>query len=218
MNNKIDGLLNLLNYLPISKWGVGDITSLHTLAKEFPKVITLVFAYKLDFERYNESEFYNALIENKSIITETVKTIEKFLNENNIKYFIPDARKGDKNSNIPFSFKFAATRSGIGWIGKNTLLVTREYGPRFRMAVILVDLDLPVNQPVTESSCGECEVCINSCPHKCINNQKWSAGVEKGLLFDATKCKHTGHKFVNSIGREYSCGICAFLCPIGKLI
>lgn len=61
-DNKINGLLNLLNNLPISKWGVGDTSGLHPhpLAKDFPKVITLALAFKLDFEKYNESKIGRA--------------------------------------------------------------------------------------------------------------------------------------------------------------
>lgn len=160
-------------------------------------------------------EFHAITLENKAKTAEVVDIIKDFLEKNNIRYHIPEA-KPEKNLSSSFSLKLAATCSGIGWVGKNSMLVTKEYGPRIRLAAIFVDLDLPINQPISESSCGECKVCVNACPHNCIHNKNWSVGIERDLLFDAIKCKSVGHKNIEYLGCNFSCGICAFSCPIGK--
>ena len=59
MDVKIDKLINLLNNLPISKWGIGDITGFHPLSESFPKVLSLTFAYIPDFQTYNEEKLQN---------------------------------------------------------------------------------------------------------------------------------------------------------------
>jgi len=55
-----------------------------------------------------------------------------------------------------FQHKTAATRAGLGWIGKNGLLITPEFGPRVRLGTVLTDMELPYGKPVEESRCGEC--------------------------------------------------------------
>lgn len=215
MDEKINKLITLLNSLPISKWGVGDISGLHTLSQEFPKVISLVFAYKPDFLTYDESKFHKLTLENKATINSVIETLKDFLEEENIKYYIPE-NSIDENFVGEFSSKLAATRAGLGWVGKNSAFITEEFGPRSRLGAILINLDLPVNEPVTESKCGQCKVCVESCPHNCIRGQNWTPGIERDLLFDAFKCKHVGHQKIEALGREFSCGICVFSCPRGK--
>ncbi len=60
-----------------------------------------------------------------------------------------------KNDAAPIPHKTAATRSGLGWIGKSALLVTREYGPALRLGTVLTDAVLDAGTPVVESSCGQ---------------------------------------------------------------
>ena len=60
--------------------------------------------------------------------------------------------------------KTVATRAGLGWIGRNALLVTREFGPALRFSSILTDAPLEAAKPVDESSCGDCGECVRYCP------------------------------------------------------
>jgi epoxyqueuosine reductase len=60
-----------------------------------------------------------------------------------------------------------ATRAGIGWRGKHTLLLSRDEGSWFFLGEIVTTLDLPPDAPVT-SHCGTCEACIKVCPTQAI--------------------------------------------------
>lgn len=215
MDIKVEKLINLLNSLPISKWGVANLKEVHHFAEVFPKAISLVFAYTPDFESYNEIKLYDLTLKNKSTMKEVTKALKDFFNKENINYLIPDEII-DENYVSQFSHKLAATHAGLGWVGKNSIFITEEYGPRVRLVTILVDLDIPSNKPVTESQCGDCEVCVKACPYNCIHGNNWTPGIERDLLFDANKCKKVGHKFLQSLNREFSCGICVFSCPVGK--
>ena len=68
----------------------------------------------------------------------------------------------------PFPYKTAATRAGIGWVGKCALLVTPECGAGVRLTAILTDAPMETNEPINESRCGECTVCTDICPAKVL--------------------------------------------------
>jgi len=65
-----------------------------------------------------------------------------------------------------FPHRLAAQLAGLGWIGKSGSLITREFGPRIRLVTVLTDAPLCPNQPVDSAAknCGECQLCIKSCP------------------------------------------------------
>jgi len=54
--------------------------------------------------------------------------------------------------------------AGLGVIGKNRLLITKEFGPRVRLGAILTSAELDPGEPLNQDLCGDCELCIKSCP------------------------------------------------------
>ena len=109
-----------------------------------------------------------------------------------------------------------ATRSGLGWRGKHTLVLSREAGSMFFLGEIYVDIALPKSAPVSEH-CGSCSACIDICPTQAI----LSAG-----LLDARRCisyltiEHAGPiplELRRLIGnRIYGCDDCQLICPWNK--
>ncbi len=71
-----------------------------------------------------------------------------------------------------------AAQAGLGWIGKNTLLLNKEYGSFLFLGEILTDLELDYDQP-TDNSCGTCSCCVDACPVGALE--------EPGVL-NANKC------------------------------
>lgn len=109
-----------------------------------------------------------------------------------------------------------ATKAGIGWRGKHTLLLNREAGSMFFLGEIYVNLPLPIDVPTTEH-CGSCRKCIDICPTQAI---------VAPYQLDARRCisyltiEHKGAipiEFREAIGnRIYGCDDCQLVCPWNK--
>lgn len=118
----------------------------------------------------------------------------------------------------PFPYKTAATRAGLGWIGKCALLVTPEYGSAVRLTVTLTDAPLTVAQPVTQSRCGSCTACADACPGHAVQGALWEAGMPREQLVDIPACdKAASDCAEKALGRRTTiCGRCFAACPYTK--
>jgi epoxyqueuosine reductase QueG len=105
------------------------------------------------------------------------------------------------------SHKMIALRAGIGWIGRNNLLIHPECGAKIRLATVLTDMPLKTDLPL-ERDCGECRECINVCPVSAIKEsyKEWNkaACLEKLKYF--AKAYNVG---------QYICGLCVKVCQPG---
>lgn len=109
-----------------------------------------------------------------------------------------------------------ASRSGLGWRGKHTLLLSREVGSTFFLGEIFVDVALPLT-PVETAHCGSCQACLDICPTQAI--------VSEGRV-DARRCisyltiEHQGaipEALRRPMGnRIYGCDDCQLVCPWNK--
>jgi epoxyqueuosine reductase len=106
----------------------------------------------------------------------------------------------------------AAARSGVGFYGKNTMLITRRHGSFVVLGTLVTDVELDPT-PELDADCGECRLCIDACPTGALD--------EPGTL-DATRClSYTtqapgavpdGHR--SALGAQvYGCDICQDVCP-----
>jgi epoxyqueuosine reductase len=111
--------------------------------------------------------------------------------------------------------KTAATRAGLGWIGKCALLVTPGFGSAVRLSTVLTDADLPAGEPINASLCGDCSECVKACPGHAVTGNHWSAGVSRDSIYDAFACLETTRKFRKTIQGidDNICGVCIAVCP-----
>jgi epoxyqueuosine reductase len=105
--------------------------------------------------------------------------------------------------------KTIATLAGLGWIGKSSLLVSSEYGPRLRLGAILTDGPFQVDTPVVLSNCNDCNCCVDACPVGAIKGANWSQGIDRADLLDVQLC-------YDYFRQKDLCGLCLKACHIGR--
>ncbi len=128
--------------------------------------------------------------------------------------FAPDVKAKIYVDTGPVMEKVWAVRAGIGWIGKHTNLITKEFGSWVFLGEIICDLELEYDEPMADF-CGKCTRCIDACPTNAI--------VEPYVL-DSNKCisywtvEFKGENFPNDLKRNFDnlifgCDICQEVCP-----
>jgi epoxyqueuosine reductase len=126
----------------------------------------------------------------------------------------------DNKLRYKFSHKMAATRAGLGWIGKTDLLITKKFGPRVRFASVLTNYKFSeLGEPVTKSECGSCSICVEKCPAQAANGKLWNTSVYRDEYYDTHKCRDMcKHLTMTRIQKDAHtiCGICVSVCPFGK--
>jgi epoxyqueuosine reductase QueG len=123
-----------------------------------------------------------------------------------------------KTLSTPLPHKTVATKSGLGWIGKNALLVTRPFGSAVRLTTVLTNADLSISSPILKSYCGNCTACVESCPGRAPRGGNWKIGSYRDIFFDAFSCRKTAlNQSITKTGiRNTICGICISVCPWTK--
>ncbi len=112
------------------------------------------------------------------------------------------------------SHKIAATRSGLGWIGKNALVITKPFGSAVRFTTVLTDAPLERATPFDESLCGTCTACVEVCPAKAPSGTNWRLGIYRDEFFDAHACCRKATEFCKAAAIDSTiCGICIEACP-----
>lgn len=117
-----------------------------------------------------------------------------------------------------FPHKTAAVMAGLGWIGKNGLFISSEYGPRVRLGSILTNMELPAGNSIMESKCGDCRLCVDRCPAMALTGNCWYEGCSRSHIVDAKACSDYMRTKFKHIGRGAVCGICIRVCPQGTKI
>jgi len=143
-----------------------------------------------------------------SIIIEPTISLSAKVNEKYLKKLTYD-----------FSHKMAATRAGLGWIGKTDLFISKAFGPRLRLVSLLIRRNPGIDSiPIEKSECGRCAMCVEKCPANAANGMLWNINIHRDEFFNAQKCRDKCGELARQRLNvdERICGMCVFICPVGK--
>lgn len=152
--------------------------------------------------KYAYGQDYHTVIKNK--LAALFEDIKKEVGDVQARFFTDSA---------PILEKAWAQKSGLGWIGKNSNLITKQHGSFFFLAEIISDMDLEPDGPIKDY-CGDCTRCIDACPTDAISEP---------YKVDGSKCiSYFTIELRNQIPKQFSgkfenwmfgCDICQDVCP-----
>ena len=186
------------------------------ILKYFPEVKTVIsFGYnyysgrstnisdEYKFSNYAWGEDYHIVI--KKYLFEIVEYMKTIVSDFNYRVCVDTS---------PLMEKQWAMRSGIGWIGKHTNLITRDYGSWLFIGEILVDFEIKPDSFYEKDLCGTCTACIDECP---------TDAILEPYVLDSNKCisyltiEHRGEipadKRSELDNWIYGCDVCQEVCP-----
>jgi epoxyqueuosine reductase len=145
------------------------------------------------------------------VIKDKLKDLLRFIQEN-----IGEVSGRAFVDSAPVLDKAWAAKSGLGWVGKNSNLITQKVGSFYFIAELIIDLDLEYDLPVSDH-CGTCTACINACPTEAIVSP---------YIVDGSKCiSYFTIELKENIPTEvkgkfndwmFGCDICQDVCPWNK--
>ena len=188
---------------------VGDIDDKTFKNSEYNSAIVIGVPYsKLNVDNRKEDEVYFSSvavgIDYHIILKDKLKFISDYLKDLGYKSFI------GVDNNI-YNERYLAYKSGLGFFGKNGMLINDKYGSFFYIGIILTNALFKYGKPLNKK-CYECNKCINSCPTKAIKENYFVDG-SKCLSYLTQKKSLTKEEeiFINEC--VYGCDICQNICP-----
>src|SRR6056297_316616 len=178
----------------------GSKSIISVLLNYYPEEKQIDNTYKIS--KYAYGHDYHHVI--KSKLRKLQEFITQEIGEVNGRAFVDSA---------PVLDKAWAAKSGLGWIGKHSNLLTQQVGSFYFIAELIVDLDLEYDTPVTDH-CGTCTACIDACPTEAI---------VQPYVVDGSKCiSYLTIELKNEIPSEFDgkldewmfgCDVCQDVCP-----
>jgi len=196
INKRFEERSNIISYYPFAKSVISLATNYFTGINESNNESKISnYAWGDDYHKVIKPRLYSIL--------------------NEIKLIMNDVEGVVCVDTSPVMEKVWAQKAGLGWIGKHTNLISRDFGSWIFLSEIILNIDLEKDKPFIEDLCGTCVACIDACPTNALSD----------YVLDSNKCisyhtiEHKGS--FDSItpnpayfsGYIYGCDICQEVCP-----
>ena len=174
-------------------------------------VIVCLFSYNTGI--HNKISSYAHGKDYHRVLTDILEKISKPLTENGYKI-----KAFTDNSLLPE--RYLAYLAGLGFFGKNNMLINKKLGSKFFIGCILTDCEIEEDNPIENVLCIGCDKCINSCPGGALGD---------GFSFDENKCasfvsqkkgelSEEEKALIKKSGFIWGCDICSDVCPYNEKI
>lgn len=145
-----------------------------------------------------------------TVLNDRLERLQAFIKER-----VPEAKTASMVDTGALSDRAVAERAGIGWTGKNCMVITHEYGSYVYLGEMITTLAFEPDTPV-EDGCGTCNKCVDSCPTGALI-QGGQLDSQKCIAFLTQKKDMIPKRYRKKIGnRLYGCDTCQVVCPINK--
>jgi epoxyqueuosine reductase len=176
------------------------------LAQDTQPLEVLASPDKAYISRYTLGRDYHKLIRKR--LARLAKRIEEQAGGGQYRAFVDSA---------PVLERAVAERAGLGWIGKNTLLINAHAGSWFFLGEIYTDLPLPVDTPQRTKHCGTCTACLELCPTDAFNGP-FELDARKCISYLTIEHKGSIDPALRPLmgNRIFGCDDCQLVCPWNK--
>lgn len=205
LNNQMNGQMNYMENhfdkrLNPTVLVEGSKSVISLLLNYYPLEFQNQESYKIS--KYAYGQDYHFIIKDK--LTELLNTIQTEIGEVSGRAFVDSA---------PVLDKAWAAKSGLGWIGKNSNLITQKVGSFYFIAELIIDLELEYDNQTTDH-CGSCTACLDACPTQAIVSP---------FVVDGSKCiSYFTIELKDNLPLEmkgkfndwaFGCDVCQDVCP-----
>lgn len=144
------------------------------------------------------------------VLRERIKLLEEFISER-----VPSARFRSMVDTGELSDRAVAERAGIGWSGKNSSIITPEFGSYVYLGEMVTNIPFAPDEPM-EDQCGDCTLCLDVCPTGALI-QPGQLDAQRCIAFLTQTKTSIPEEFRTKIGnRVYGCDTCQTICPKNK--
>jgi epoxyqueuosine reductase len=182
---------------------------------DFSNVISAAYIYDTPFRHsdnpgigkiskyaWGNADYHKVL---KKKLKKICRNIESLRTGIKTKYYVDDG---------PIMEKAWAAKSGIGWRGKNSIIINPEFGSFFFLCTVLINCELENDNPMSDF-CKSCQICMNACPTGALY-EPYKLDANLCIAYHTIENENELPVHINLNGWVYGCDICQDVCPYNK--